>query len=106
MRECSPEHSRSGTVRLGYDKETEEEGKQKRVKMDRSGYEEEKSRRRKYVLGPTYDICRLRSKHNDSSSIMYNMKAKQKLNICMYCFPIQLDEQSIFPQQYCYCHCQ
>ena len=33
MQECSPEHMHIGTVILKYDKETEEEGKQKRVKM-------------------------------------------------------------------------
>ena len=36
MHECGPRHLRMETVRLKYDKETEEEGKQKSVKMERS----------------------------------------------------------------------
>ena len=36
MQECFPEHSRMGTVRMKKDKETDEEGKQRGVSMERS----------------------------------------------------------------------
>ena len=36
MRKCFPKHLRMGTAIMKGDKETEEEGKQKRVKMERS----------------------------------------------------------------------
>ena len=36
MRECSPEHLHMGTAKFKWDKETEEEGKQKRVKIEKN----------------------------------------------------------------------
>ena len=36
MQECFPEHSRMGTARMKYDKETDEEGKKRGVSVERS----------------------------------------------------------------------
>ena len=36
MQECFPKHSRMGTARTKYDKETDEVGKQRGVSMERS----------------------------------------------------------------------
>ena len=36
MHECFPKHSRMGTARMKGDKETEEEGKQRGLSMERS----------------------------------------------------------------------
>ena len=36
MHECSPEHLRMGTARLKKDSETEEEGKKRRMNVERS----------------------------------------------------------------------
>ena len=42
MHECSPEHLRIGTARMKYNSETAEEGKHKRVNMEKnSGHEKE-----------------------------------------------------------------
>ena len=51
MNECSHGHLCMGTVRLKYGKETQEEGKYKIVKIERSGYEINKSSQLSYSLG-------------------------------------------------------
>ena len=43
MRECSPEHFRMGTARLKYHNETEEEGKKRKMNVERSTADMKKS---------------------------------------------------------------
>ena len=62
MRECSPEHLRMGTARLKYHNETEEEGKKRKINVERSTADMKKK------SCPVTLSCKVTSVTNDSPS--------------------------------------
>ena len=81
---CSPEHLRMGTARMKYDNETEEEGKKRRMNVERSSADRKKIR-------PLQVLCRVQSLTTVSLKVLvivitgiYNISSKPKIDFIVF----------------------